>query len=669
MTPVPKMLSLLTLILGLTWSVLPGGNCQIIDADMPVEIIECVQLLSNTTGDVSKRNDIHDDVYNQCLRQFVWKDQHVDWSNFNITAADKEFINSLIGSLVSRSRQKRRVHLNDSPRRLRIRREYRTLPDKDRFAFHRALNTMKKTGQYDVFAKLHTGSVVLTAHTGPALFAWHRIYIFLFEEAMCRIIPWLSLPYWDTTLDDNMYDPADSIIWTKNFLGNGDGHVRVGSFARWMSPGGPLTRNIGGRSRLISRDVVRRVLSRCRTRDISYPTAKKGYDFEKYHGGPHLWVGGHMSGMNTAAFDPAFFLYHAFIDYIFELFRIRQSTFCGVDPAMDYPPTKGLHAAKRPMDRFPQYRNKDGYSNYWTKFMYRYEHSPTCSMWQPFCGSPYLRCDMSRQICVSMGRKKSAHMVCTRRARAEELSIYYGIIFRAPPSEPRTCALRSAFTSRKRRAVNQNMASSLGDQDFTKLSMPVPLSKKLLPIPDYHETSATLKNNFEINGHADVTKWVFIPVNVTYKRNQGSQVSTFRNKKTCVKDPAGAMKVGIQSSGLNYDGDYFGYALIDRHLPVDSSTTFIGIKSPEVQYTEVILSAVHSCGTMCQAYCLIPESEPAAFKPCFGVLKISNYDLNVYGRTYEEAVSRFMLGGVASGGMQNKTLRMFFDCSDSGNSQ
>ncbi|XP_060590290.1 tyrosinase-like protein [Ruditapes philippinarum] len=146
------------------------------------------------------------------------------------------------------------------------------------------------------------------------------------------------------------------------------------------------------------------VLTRCRIRDITAPTAMVQFNLERYHGGPHNWVGGQMSGLNTAAHDPVFFLHHAFVDYIWELFRIRQARFCGVNPSTDYPPTMGLHAAERPMDGFPQYRNVDGYRSYWTQFWYRYERSPTCSMWQPFCGSPYLRCDMARQRCVSMAR-------------------------------------------------------------------------------------------------------------------------------------------------------------------------------------------------------------------------------------------------------------------------
>ncbi|XP_053402928.1 uncharacterized protein LOC123549868 [Mercenaria mercenaria] len=490
------------------------------------------------------------------------------------------------------------------------------------------------TGQYDVFASLHSGIVVISAHFGPNFNGWHRCFLALFEEALRRIIPWLSLPYLDPTLEYHMHDPVDSIIWTKNFLGNGDGRVRVGPFANWMAPGGHLTRNIGGRSRLISSDVIRRVLTRCHTSDIVYPTAKEGYNVEKHHSGQHLWIGGHMS--------------------------------------------------ERPMDRFPQYRNLDGYSNFWTKFWYRYERSPSCSLWQPFCGSQYLRCDMSRQICLSITRKKSAHMKCTMRQNMaqKERKQKINIITRPPSRDPVYKA--TSFDGRSSHFRNGMFTGGFVGvkQDF-KSSMPVSKSKNLLPIPDYHETSTTIQNTFELNGHADVTKWVFIPVNVTYRRNQGNQISTLqhnispnkakdhssKNSKTCVKDEAGAMKVGIQSSGLNYDGEYFGYTLIDRHLPVDSATTYIGIKSPEVQYTEVILSAVHSCGTMCQAYCLIPESEPAVFKPCFGFLKISSNDLTVYGRTYEEAVSRFMLGGVFSDGVQNKTLRIFFDCSHVDNSQ
>lgn len=283
------------------------------------------------------------------------------------------------------------------------------------------------------------------------------MYYSRLEEALRSINPILSLPYWDSTLDFDMDNPATSIIWSASFLGNGDGFVTSGPFANWMTPVGQLTRNIGVGSRLFSKEVIRAVMTRCRIRDISEPTAQAEFNLELAHGGPHVWVGGLMSGLNTAAHDPTFFLHHAFVDYIWEMFRIRQARFCGVNPSMDYPPAVGEHSAQRRMDGFPQYRNIDGYRGYWTRFWYKYERSPTCSSWRPYCDSPYLRCDIMQQRCVSVARVvpmsdragfqgASVSVASVQRARVQESTIDIGPRFRAPPAEIRTQAAQIAMS-------------------------------------------------------------------------------------------------------------------------------------------------------------------------------------------------------------------------------
>lgn len=288
-----------------------------------------------------------------------------------------------------------------------------------------------------------------------------------FEEALRLINPRLSLPYWDSTLDNDMENPVNSIIWTVPFLGNGDGFVTSGAFANWQTPVGPLTRNIGGGSSLFSKENIRRILTRCRTREISDPTAQPSFNLEIFHGGPHNWVGGLMSGLNTAAHDPVFFLHHAFVDYVWEMFRIRQARFCRVNPSTDYPMTMGLHAAERPMDGLPPYRNIDGYMSYWTRFWYRYESAPRCSRFRPFCGTPYLRCDIRRRRCISVARRvgsegqeargvgfsavRTANSQNALRARAQAASIDVGPKFRAPPPEPRTQDGQRLFRGIRRR--------------------------------------------------------------------------------------------------------------------------------------------------------------------------------------------------------------------------
>jgi hypothetical protein len=253
-------------------------------------------------------------------------------------------------------------------------------------------------------------------------------------------------------MDFDMDNPSNSIVWSASFFGNGDGFVTSGPFANWMTPVGRLTRNIGASGSLFSKQSIRSLLSLCRTRDILDPTAQPQFNLDLIQGGIHVWVGGQMSGLNTAAYDPVFLLHHAFVDLIWELFRRRQEQYCGVDPASDYPSSVGMHAPERMMTGFTTYRNIDGYSNFWTRFIFRYAPSPSCSTARSFCDSLYLNCDTSRQRCISLSRTRlgesGTNFASMLRARAEESTLNIGPRFRSPPSERRT----QDFQMRRRRS-------------------------------------------------------------------------------------------------------------------------------------------------------------------------------------------------------------------------
>jgi tyrosinase len=59
------------------------------------------------------------------------------------------------------------------------------------------------------------------AHSGPIFLPWHREFLRRFELDLRDIVPWVSLPYWNSAEDSN--DPEKSNIWSDDFLG-GNGH-------------------------------------------------------------------------------------------------------------------------------------------------------------------------------------------------------------------------------------------------------------------------------------------------------------------------------------------------------------------------------------------------------------------------------------------------------------
>ena len=95
-----------------------------------------------------------------------------------------------------------------------------------------------------------------SAHVGPAFLPWHRYYLHRFELQLQKIVPDVTIPYWDWTQDAAA--PFNSPLWLADFMGgNGDAQdnnlVKTGPFAtgQWITlnidgtPKGGLQRQFG----------------------------------------------------------------------------------------------------------------------------------------------------------------------------------------------------------------------------------------------------------------------------------------------------------------------------------------------------------------------------------------------------------------------------------------
>ena len=79
--------------------VLTNVPCQILEGEMPRELIECVQMNENNQMNENVTYSTTADIHTNCIQLFLWKAGNVHWSDFNITEKDKAFINSLIGTV------------------------------------------------------------------------------------------------------------------------------------------------------------------------------------------------------------------------------------------------------------------------------------------------------------------------------------------------------------------------------------------------------------------------------------------------------------------------------------------------------------------------------------------------------------------------------------------
>lgn len=432
------------------------------------------------------------------------------------------------------------------------------------------------------------------------------LHIFRFETALRMKDPAIAIPYWASNLDSEMEEPSKSIIWSEDFLGNGDGFVTTGPFKNFRvhSSDSVLNRNVGASGSLFTNEGIHGILSQNFTRQIVSPIAMFESNLEQQHNTVHRWVGGNMDVLSTSPEDPVFYLHHSFVDYVWEEFRTNQKML-GIDPETDYPETNygtEHHAPNAPLG-FGDLRNIDALSSVFADLV-KYDPSPVCSLRHPTCGSKYLRCDLTRPVplCVSLSREE----------------------------------------------VNKQL------DDELEICVEPHLSR-------------SFQNNFAINQFCDIRQWAYITVNIIMQRppefSQYKAFPVFNNEPdtttdifstltmdkniskllatypNCRRTNSVARKIFVESHGLNYYGNYKDFTVLDQRHALSSATTYIGIKSPESNYTDVILYAYDFCGRSCRPYCLDMMLSPPKSKPCAGVIRVTPNEPKLYGRNYADAVN------------------------------
>ena len=184
-----------------------------------------------------------------------------------------------------------------------------------------------------------------------------------------------------------------------------------------------------------------------------------------------------------------------------------------------------------------------------------------------------------------------------------------------------------------------------------------------------HLRDIPIQNTFTMDGVSDTRRWVYLPIRIIYMRPPGQFYGSrvvynskfvpntdmyspriypeFKNISpqiapatypSCFKNLGGSSKVFVQSDGFTYRGKYLDYAVIDERQPVSESVAYVAVKNPELGAAQCYLTAFDSCGRVCQPRCLVPGSNPPAYRPCSGVVNLSNRLPRMYGRTYGEAV-------------------------------
>lgn len=207
-----------------------------------------------------------------------------------------------------------------APRALRHRRSVRRLTEGQLSALRQAIAAAQKIGDdrgYQAWAGIHGLPLPISCvHHRELFLPWHRAYLYLFEKALQDRVPGLTLPWWDWT------DHSDGIpaAYAQRRV---DGRANP-LYDSPIQPSGRETKNQtrttrqeGPPARLPSADEVEEVLE---NKDfVTFQT-----QLESIHDGVHVWVGGTMGDINTAAYDPVFWAHHCMIDRLWYLWQLRH---------------------------------------------------------------------------------------------------------------------------------------------------------------------------------------------------------------------------------------------------------------------------------------------------------------------------------------------------------
>lgn len=215
---------------------------------------------------------------------------------------------------------------------MRIRVEARSMTDAGLAAFRQAIRASMDIADdrgYAKWAGVHGLPLPVSCkHRDPLFLPWHRAYLYLFEKSLQDRVPEVTLPWWDWTSIESraegiprsyteaagnnplrrarvVIDPADIALLrqTPGLISSGANPTTV------RDPDIPAN--------LPKDATIASILNAGSFLDFSSR-------LENVHGDVHGWVGGSMSRVPIAAFDPIFWAHHAMIDRLWYVWQLRH---------------------------------------------------------------------------------------------------------------------------------------------------------------------------------------------------------------------------------------------------------------------------------------------------------------------------------------------------------
>lgn len=172
------------------------------------------------------------------------------------------------------------------------RKDQAALTDNERQRYICAFNMVNNDGTLGQFCDIHSG--LHHQHTNARLLPWHRIFLYLFENALQNYHPDVCIPYWDWTKPEEQHFPS----WLVGVLPTVQTPTRTINVIRSPGPDGVLSSIAAGTPSAMAK--------------TTYDTFTS--PINGIHGSVHIWVGGTMSDASISPADPVFWLHHANLD-------------------------------------------------------------------------------------------------------------------------------------------------------------------------------------------------------------------------------------------------------------------------------------------------------------------------------------------------------------------
>jgi tyrosinase len=184
---------------------------------------------------------------------------------------------------------------------------------------------------YEYWAGIHGLPLPISCvHGTPFFLPWHRAYLYYFEQHLLDMMPanaQVSLPWWDWSTQAGIpvaYSGAATGTGANPLAGAPVSGIPAAQFtgqnvpkatftSRAHGPTGPGHGTLG----LPSAAQVSAILELKDFEDFSA-------QLEDLHNQVHMWVGGTMSEIPVAAFDPLFWAHHTMIDRVWSLWQLAH---------------------------------------------------------------------------------------------------------------------------------------------------------------------------------------------------------------------------------------------------------------------------------------------------------------------------------------------------------